>query len=79
MTLICVMIGNLQLILATHSIFLKKYQCLSCNNSYNIYPCVKFMKIGCFLSLFRKRNGTENVKMLLQNNYVNRGVTNGLK
>ena len=29
--------------------------------------------------LFQKKNRTENVKMLLQNNCTNNGVTNGLK
>ena len=29
--------------------------------------------------LFQKENRTENVKMLLQNNFINNGVTNGLK
>ena len=29
--------------------------------------------------LFQKKNKTENVKMLLQNNCINNGVTNGLK
>ena len=56
--------------MATHCIF------LNCNNSYNIWPYVKSVKIGC---LFQKKNRTENVKMLLQNSYVNNGVTNGLK
>ena len=28
---------------------------------------------------FKKKNRTENVKMLLQNNCINNGVTNGLK
>ena len=29
--------------------------------------------------LFQKKNITENVKMLLQNNCINNGVANGLK
>ena len=29
--------------------------------------------------LFQKENRTENVKILLENNYVNNGVTNDLK
>ena len=66
------MIRNVWLIMATHCLF------LSCNNSYNICPYVKFVKIG-FLFLFQKKKRTENVKMLLQNNCINNGVTNGLK
>ena len=31
------------------------------------------------ICLFQKKNRTENVKILLQNNCVNNGVTNGLK
>ena len=31
------------------------------------------------VSLFQKKNRTENVKMLLENNCINNGVTNGLK
>ena len=66
--------------MVTHCIFLKKYQCLNCNNSYNICRCVKYVKIGCLLSLFEKENRTENVKMLqFQNNCINNGVAYGLK
>ena len=54
-------------------------QCLNCNNSYNTWPCIKFVKIECFLSSFQNRNGGENEKLLLQNNCINIGVTNGLK
>ena len=57
----------------------KKIQCLNCNNSYNICPRVKCVKIGCLLSLFQKKNKAKNLKMLLQNIYVNSSVTNGLK
>ena len=35
------------------------------------------MKIGYLLSLFQRKNRTENAKMLLQNNCVNNVVTNG--
>ena len=35
--------------MATYCIFLKKCQCLNCNNSYDICPCVKCVKIGCLL------------------------------
>ena len=56
MTLICVIIRNLRLIMATHCIFLKKCQYLNCNDSCNICPCVKCEKIGCLLNLFQKKN-----------------------
>ena len=79
MTLVCVMIRNLWLVMATHRIFFKMLQCLNCNNSYNICPCIKFVKIECFLSSFQNRSGRENDKILLQNNCINIGVTNGLK
>ena len=59
-------------------IFKKQIQYLNCGNYFNICPCVKCVKIGCLLSLFKK-NRTENVKMLLQNICINNGVTNGLK
>ena len=35
--------------MATYCIFLKKCQCLNCNNSEDICPCVKCVKIGCLL------------------------------
>ena len=57
----------------------KKCQCLNCNNSCNICPYIRYVKIACLLSLFQKKNRTENVKMLLQSNYINNGVTNGVK
>ena len=79
MILICAMIRNLWLIVTTHCILKKKIQCLNCNNSYNICPRVKCVKIGCLLSLFQKKNKAKNLKMLLQNIYVNSSVTNGLK
>ena len=62
-----------------HCIFLKKCQCLNCNSFYSICPGVKCLKIGCSLSLFEKKNRTENVKMFLQNNSINNDVTNVLK
>ena len=37
------------------------------------------MKIVKSLFQKKKKNRTENVKMLLQNNCINNGVTNGLK
>ena len=75
MTLISVMIRSLWLIMVIYCIFLKKCQCLNCNNSYNICPCARCVKIGCLLSLFQKKNRTKNVKMLLQNNCINNGIT----
>ena len=57
----------------------KKCQCLNCNNSCNICPYIKYVKIAFLLSLFQRKNRTENVKMLLQSNYINNGVTHGLK
>ena len=55
------------------------FRYLNCNNSCNICPCIKSVKIECFLSLFQKKNRTENVKKFLQNTCINNGVTNGLK
>ena len=50
--------------------------CLYCNNSYNIYPYVKCVKIGClFIS---KESRTKNEKRLLQNNCINNSAINGL-
>ena len=63
--------------MATHCIFFKKFQCLNCNNSCNICPCNKYVKIQYLSSLFQKENRTENVKTL-QINCINNGVTNGL-
>ena len=57
----------------------KKCQRLNCNNSYNIYPCVKCVKTGCLLNLFQKKYRIENLKILLQNNCINNSVTNALK
>ena len=39
---------------------------------------VECVKIGCLLGLFQKKNRADNLKMLLQNNYINNSVTNGL-
>ena len=64
--------------MATHCIFFKKFQCLNCNNSCNICPCNKYVKIEYLSSLFQKENRTENVKTF-QINCINNGVTNGLK
>ena len=50
--------------MTTHCIvyYKKKFQCLNYNNSYNICPCVKCVKIGCLLSSFQKKNRPENLK-----------------
>ena len=37
------------------------------------------LNVWKLLSLFQKKNKTENVKMLLQSNCINNGATNGLK
>ena len=73
MTLIYVMIRNLWLIMATQRIFLNR------NNSYNNRPHIKCMKIGCSFITKKEKSRTKNVKILLQNNYINNGVNNGLK
>ena len=65
--------------MSIHCIFLKTFQCLNCNSSYSTCPCLKCGKIGCLLSLFQKKNRTENVKMMLQNNCINNCVTNVLR
>ena len=70
MTLTYVMMRNLWLIMATHCIFLNS------NNSYNICPYVEHVKIRC---LFISKEKKTEQKMLLQNNCINNGVTNGLK
>ena len=57
----------------------RKFQCLNCNNFYNICPCVRSVKIRCLLSLFQNENRTKNSKILLKNNCINNSVINGLK
>ena len=55
---------NLWLIMATHCTFLKKFQFLNCNNSYNIYPCVKYVKNKIsvkFISKEKQHRNCENV------------------
>ena len=37
-------------------------QCLNCSNSYNICPCVKYVKSECLLSLFKKKTELKNVE-----------------
>ena len=69
MIIIDAMIRNLCLIMATNCIFLNFI------NSGNIYLYVKCVKTACL----QKESRTENVKMLLQDNSINNGVTNGLK
>ena len=78
MTLIWVLIRHLCLFIAVHCIFLKKCQCLNCNNSYNIYPSAKCMKIhgtmnhvqtdrNCYLRVtyWRLSIQTDTIKRLL--------------
>ena len=79
MTLICVMKRNLWLLMTPHCILLKRFQCLNCGDPCNMCAYVKCEKTGCLLSLSQKTNRKENVKMLLQNDYINNGVTNGIK
>ena len=82
------MTKNLWVIMVINCIFLKKFQCFNCNNFNSICPfvnvwklnvCQKSVKIDKSLFQKKKKNRTENVKMLLQNNCINNGVTNGLK
>ena len=73
------MIRNLWLLMTPHCILLKRFQCLNCSNPCNMCAYVKCEEIGCLFSLSQKTNRKENVKMLLQNDYINNGVTNGIK
>ena len=57
--------------MATHDMF------LNCNQSYNIFPYVNVRKLH--VCLFQKKNRTENVKILLQNNCINNGLKKGIK
>ena len=59
--------------MATQRIFLNR------NNSYINRPYIKCMKIGCSFITKKEKSRTKNVKILLQNNYINNGVNNGLK
>ena len=60
-----------KIIVITHCIFLKKV-------SMFVAILAICLKIGCWLSLFQKKNRTENLKTLFENNSINNSVTNGL-
>ena len=65
------MIRNLWLIMATYCIF------LNCNNFWIPIYILNVWKLHVYL--FQKKIKTESVKMLLENNSINNGLTSDLK